>query len=143
MRLIKITELTERLGISSRSLRYYEQVGLIKSVRPEFEKYRFFDEAAVERLRQIMVLRKMQIPVRDILRIYESEDMSVVVQVFTDRLRELDGEINALSELKSVINDFLKIMQEHGIARISAIPLLYDEMNKSWRRRKRSHAEER
>lgn len=30
-RLIKITDLTTQLGLSSRSLRYYEQVGLIRS----------------------------------------------------------------------------------------------------------------
>lgn len=33
MELIKITELTSQLGISSRTLRYYEQMGLLKSER--------------------------------------------------------------------------------------------------------------
>ncbi|MDR1669641.1 MAG: MerR family DNA-binding transcriptional regulator, partial [Oscillospiraceae bacterium] len=32
--LVKITDLSTMLELSSRSLRYYEQVGLIKSVRP-------------------------------------------------------------------------------------------------------------
>jgi len=98
MNLIKITDLTSQLGLTSRSLRYYEQVGLIKSVRLKFEKYRFYDEENVERLKQIIVLRKMQIPIRDIIRIYESEDMSVIVQTFVDRIIAIDGEINALSE---------------------------------------------
>ncbi len=43
MGLIKITDLTSKLGISSRSLRYYEQMNLIKSVRPSNEKYRYYD----------------------------------------------------------------------------------------------------
>ena len=67
MSLAKITDLTNMLGISSRSLRYYEQVGLIQSVRLNFEKYRYYDRANVERLKQIMVLRKMQIPIKDIV----------------------------------------------------------------------------
>lgn len=71
--LIMITDLTTQLGLSSRSLRYYEQIGLIQSVRLAFEKYRFHGVESIERLKQIMVLRKMQIPVKDILRIYESE----------------------------------------------------------------------
>ncbi|MBO5440461.1 MAG: MerR family transcriptional regulator, partial [Clostridia bacterium] len=51
--LIKITELTRDLNISSRTLRYCEQVGLIKSVRPKFEAYRYYDDEAIERLHQI------------------------------------------------------------------------------------------
>lgn len=128
--LIKITELTNELGISSRSLRYYEQMGLIKSIRPEFEKYRFYDEENVERLKQIIVLRKMQIPIKDIIRIYESEDMSVVVKIFVDRINAIDNEVNALSDLKCIVNEFLQTMLKNGIKRISALPLLYEEIDR-------------
>lgn len=130
MGLIKITDLSTTLGISSRSLRYYEQVGLIGSVRPEFEKYRYYDHDAVERLKQIMILRKMQIPIKDILRIYESQDMSTVVSVFVDKIKEIDHEVNALNELRSIVNEFLQTMLKNGIRKISALPLLYEEMDK-------------
>lgn len=40
MDLIKITDLTRQLGLSSRTLRYYEQMGLIESVRLPSETYR-------------------------------------------------------------------------------------------------------
>ncbi|MDR0896260.1 MAG: MerR family transcriptional regulator [Oscillospiraceae bacterium] len=127
---IKITDLVNQLGLSSRSLRYYEQVGLIKSVRPQFEKYRFYDEQAIERLKQIIVLRKMQIPVKDILRIYENEDMTTVVAVFVKRINELDEQVGALSEMKRIVGEFLKAMTAQGITKISALPLLYEEMDK-------------
>ena len=130
MSLIKITDLTAQLGLSSRTLRYYEQAGLIKSIRPQFEKYRFYDEDAVERLRQIMVLRKMQISIRDIVKIYESEDMTALVNVFVEKITEIDGEVTALNELKSIINDFLREMSRRGVTKISALPLLYEEMDK-------------
>ena len=114
----------------SRSLRYYEQVGLIQSVRSETEKYRFYDTENIERLKQIMVLRKMQIPIKDIIRIYESEDMSTVVEVFVDRINAIDEETNALTELKRIVSEFLQTMIQNGITKISAIPLLYEEMDK-------------
>ena len=50
MDLIRINDLTSQLGLSSRTLRYYEEIGLIESIRPPQEKYRYFDEKAVERL---------------------------------------------------------------------------------------------
>lgn len=129
MELVRITELAQRLGITSRSLRYYEQVGLIASERPEGEKYRYYAPEAVERLRQILVLRKMQIPVKDILRIYESADMGALVAAFVDKMRAIDGEVAALLELKRVVNEFLEAMLRHGIRRISALPLLYEKMD--------------
>jgi DNA-binding transcriptional MerR regulator len=128
--LVKITDLTTRLGLTARSLRYYEQVGLIESIRPPFEKYRFFDGKNVERLKQIIVLRKMQIPVRDIIRIYENADMSVVVETFVNRIHAIDDEIGALTELKRITGEFLRTMTQNGVTHISALPLLYEQMDK-------------
>ncbi|WP_312369262.1 MerR family transcriptional regulator [Lachnoclostridium sp.] len=128
MDLMKITEVTEKFGISSRTLRYYEQVGLLQSERPSFEKYRFYDSENISRLKQILVLRKMQIPIKDILRIYENQDMEILVQSFVKRIEEIDDEINTLFQLKTYINDFLNAMIAHGITQISALPLLYEKV---------------
>jgi DNA-binding transcriptional MerR regulator len=132
--LIKITDLTQRLDISSRTLRYYEQIGLLQSVRPTYEKYRYYDGENIERLRQIMILRKMQVPVKDILRIFDSRDMSVVVETFAGRIRAIDHEIDALSELKRIVNEFLQAMLQNGVKHISALPLLYEEMGRQLER---------
>lgn len=130
MNLIKITDLTKILDISSRSLRYYEQVGLIKSIRPKFEQYRFYDDEAIARVKQIIILRKMQIPIKDILRIYDSKDTTEIVQVFIEKINAIDDEVSALEELRGIVNDFLKVMVEKGIKKISVLPLLYEEIEK-------------
>lgn len=130
MELVKITELTEQLGITSRTLRYYEQMGLVKSERLPFEKYRFYDQENIDRIKQIMVLRKMQIPVRDIVRIYATRDLTVLVDSFIARINAIDHEIDALYELKRIINTFMQTMLEKGIKHISALPLLYEKMEK-------------
>jgi len=130
MGLMKITDLTSRLGISSRSLRYYEQAGLMQSVRSDTEKYRYYDAENVERLKQIMVLRKMQIPIKDIIRIYESEDMSIVVDTFVSRIHAIDNEVDALTKLRGVVDDFLQAMLQNGITKISGLPILYEKMEK-------------
>ncbi|NLO40149.1 MAG: MerR family transcriptional regulator [Ruminiclostridium sp.] len=130
MELVKITDLTVQLGITSRTLRYYEQMGLVRSERLQFEKYRFYDKENIERIKQILVLRKMQIPVRDIVRIYESHDTTVLVDSFIDRINAIDHEIDALHELKRIINRFTQTMMEKGIKHISALPLLYEKLEK-------------
>ena len=58
MGLIRITDVTAKFDVSSRTLRYYEQMGLLSSICPQFEKYLFYDAEKLERLKQILVLRK-------------------------------------------------------------------------------------
>ncbi len=130
---IKITELTKKTGLSSRTLRYYEQVGLIRSVRPQFEAYRYYDDETVNRLEQIKILRKMQIPIKDILQIYQSNEISEIVNVFCRKIDEINKEVTALSELKNIINTFLQKMEEHGIKSVTAMPLLYEEMENQFK----------
>lgn len=130
MNLICITDAVKLFGVSSKTLRFYESVGLLHPIRNDDNKYRYYDAAAIERIRQILILRKMQIPVKDIVRIYENEDMSTVVKVFVNRIDEIEEEISALTELKQIVNEFLQAMMKSGITKISALPLLYEEMDK-------------
>lgn len=59
-----------------------------------------------------------------------SENMSTVVEVFVERINTIDEQVGALSELKGIINEFLQTMIRNGITKISALPLLYEEMDK-------------
>ena len=130
MDLIRINEVVDTFGISSRTLRYYEQVGLLWSNHPDNKAQRYYDAAALERLGQIVVLRKLQIPIKDIAAIFSSESTAALIQAFVDKLGALDGEISALSELRRLVDEFLHEMLMSGIKKISAIPLLYEETEK-------------
>ena len=120
---LRITEAVKQFGITAKTLRYYERVGLLASERVE-NNYRAYNESEVERIKQILILRKMQISIKDIIRIYENEDMSTVVEVFVNRLNSIDEEVNALAELRRITNGFLQTIKKNGIKKISALPLL-------------------
>ena len=130
MELIRINEVVDGFGMSSRTLRYYEEMGLIWSSRPDYKAQRYYEPAALERLKQIIVLRKLQIPVKDIVEIFKSESTAALIQAFVDKLESLDTEISALSELRHLVDDFLHKMLMSGIKKISAITLLYEETEK-------------
>jgi len=130
MDLIRINEVVEKFGVSSRTLRYYQEVGLLWSSHPDNKTQRYYDAAALERLKQIIVLRKLQIPVKDIVKIFESESTAALIQAFVDKLETLDTEIAALSKLRLLVDDFLHKMLINGVKKISAITLLYEETEK-------------
>ena len=130
MDLIRINEVVDSFGVSSRTLRYYEEVGLLWSSHPNNKTQRYYDAAALERLKQIIVLRKLQIPVKDIVKIFKSKSMAALIQAFVDKLETLDTEITALSKLRKLVDEFLHMMLMNGIKKISAITLLYEETEK-------------
>jgi len=66
--LIKIKDVSDRYGITARTLRYYEDMGLISSTRSGDYAFRLYDETAVRRIEQILVLRKLNVSIRDIQR---------------------------------------------------------------------------
>ncbi|MBP1756893.1 MAG: putative transcriptional regulator, partial [Firmicutes bacterium] len=128
--LIRINEIVENFGISSRTLRYYEEMGLLWSNHPDCKTQRYYDTVALERLKQIIILRKLQIPVKDMVVIFKSENTTALIQAFVDKLESLDTEISALSELRHLVDDFLHKMLMSGIKKISGITLLYEETEK-------------
>lgn len=59
-KLIKIRDVTAKYDVSACTLRYYEDMGLLQSIRSEDYAYRLYDEAAVKRLEQILILRRLK-----------------------------------------------------------------------------------
>lgn len=107
-----IGTVSKNLGISSRMLRYYEQIGLIGSRRVEDYAYRVYDEEAIRRLRQIIILRKLRVPVKQIREIFGNSSALGVIDVFEQNIRELDGQMTALSTVKSILSRLVRELQE-------------------------------
>lgn len=61
-----IGDISKRLGISQRTIRYYEELGLLKPSRSSggFRKY---DESQVERLRTILLLKELGMSLDEIV----------------------------------------------------------------------------
>lgn len=103
---------SKSLGISSRMLRYYEQIGLIESRRMENYAYRIYDEEAILKLRQIIILRKLRVPVKQIREIFDNRDAADIIEVFERNISELDEQITALSTVKSILSRLVQELQE-------------------------------
>jgi len=113
-----VSTVSKNLSISSRMLRYYEQVGLIESQRMEDYAYRVYDEAAIRRLRQIIILRKLRVPVKQIREIFGNSDAVNVIEIFERNISELDEQITALSTVKSILSRFVQELHEKANMRL-------------------------
>lgn len=112
MELQTISQVSRSYGISLRMLRYYEKEGLLESRRKEDYAYRVYDEAAIHRLRQIIILRKLRIAVKQIRIILANQDAMAALDIFEQSISEVDEEITALSTIKTILKRFVSELQQ-------------------------------
>jgi DNA-binding transcriptional MerR regulator len=123
--LIKITAVSMKYDISARALRYYEDMGLITSTRSDDYAYRLYDDAAVGRLEQILILRKLNISIKDIKRIFNTSGSEVVLDVLGKKVDAIDEEVSLLHELKEIVLDFIRQIEQFDFGKESDVKLLY------------------
>ena len=125
--LIKIREMALRYDISARTLKYYEEMGLITSTRSDDYAYRLYDEAAVQRLQQILILRKLNISIKDIQRIFSTSGTEVVLEVLGKKINAIDEETSLLHELKAIVLEFIRQIEQVDFGNESHVKLLYEK----------------
>lgn len=128
--LIKIRDVSSKYGISARALRYYEDMGLLSSTRSEDYAYRLYDENAIKRLEQILILRKLNISIKDIQRIFSTSGSEVVLEVLGKKTEDIDGEVALLHELKEIILEFVRQIKQADFSRDSDVKMLYERAAK-------------
>ncbi|AIQ15939.1 hypothetical protein H70357_03945 [Paenibacillus sp. FSL H7-0357] len=112
MELQTISQISKSFKLSTRTLRYYEQIGLIQSTKVAEYAYRTYDAQTVLRLQQIVVLRKLRIPLKQIIVILESKDSAEIIATFEQNLKQVADEITALSTIRTILNTFIVRLNE-------------------------------
>lgn len=59
-------KLSKMSGVSARTLRYYDEIGLLRPARVALSGYRFYGQAQVDTLQQILFYRELDLPLGDI-----------------------------------------------------------------------------
>ena len=109
---LTILEVSRSYGVSARMLRHYEKLGLMGSDRIEGYTYRVYRPEDIQRLRVILVLRKLRLSLKEIGAILNDPGPAEAVKVFEKNLKELDGEIMTLRAVRGVIGEFLKALKQ-------------------------------
>jgi DNA-binding transcriptional MerR regulator len=125
--LVKIKDIASEYNISARTLRYYEDMGLIASTRIEDYAYRMYDENAVSRLQRILTLRRLNISIKDIKRVFNTPGTEVVLEVLGKKVADIDDEVAALHELKGIVIDFIHQIEALDLSIHDNVKLLYEK----------------
>ena len=103
--MLKISELSEKTGLSAHTLRYYEKHGLINASNRSEAGYRFYTDSDVRRVQFVKTARNTGFSLEDIgqLLSIRVDKLSHSCQEVTDITRKKLDEVNAkLTELQSM-----------------------------------------
>lgn len=69
-----VKDVSKITGVSIRTLRYYDEIGLLNPTELTEAGYRLYDNKALEKLQEIMFFRELDIPLIDIKKIMENSN---------------------------------------------------------------------
>lgn len=110
--MLKIGEVAANYDISNRTLRYWEEVGILKSCRRD-NGYRYYDEDNIKRIKQIIMLRMLDLPIRDIQSIFLTGKLTVAIDALTRHLEETNHRTDELKALGIVLEQLIMIIKSH------------------------------
>lgn len=73
-----IQKLAAMAGVSTRTLRYYDEIGLLKPARINSSGYRIYGQAEVDKLQQILFYRELEVGLEQIKDIINAPDFDVL-----------------------------------------------------------------
>ena len=71
--LMLINDVESIVGLSKKSIRYYEEMGLIAPERNSNNGYRFYNEMNLRQLKIIKFLRELGVPVQELKKVMKNE----------------------------------------------------------------------
>ena len=125
---LKIRDVSLQFGVSARTLRYYEDMGLINSIRSQEYAYRLYDEKSISRLEQILVLRKLNISIKDIKMLFASSDSDTLLKILMKKVTDIDEEVSVLHEMKKLVIEFIEQVKKIDINNRENIVKIYDKL---------------
>lgn len=109
----RIGEVAMAYDISNRTLHYWEESGILKSCRME-NGYRYYDDYNIARIKQIIILRKLNLPIQGIHRIFESGELSVAIEILTNHLEQTNHKADELKALSIVLERIIQMVKAQG-----------------------------
>jgi DNA-binding transcriptional MerR regulator len=99
-----VSGLAKLAGVSTRTLRYYDECGLLPTRRNSSNGYRVYDQEGVDRLQQILFYRELGVGLDEIARILSAPDFRP--------LAALDGHLAALKAKREQLDALIQNVED-------------------------------
>ena len=122
-RRLTISEVSALYKISGRTLRYYEEVGILKSHRKTDSKYREYDNDQCERLEVILFLRRLSFSMKVIAELLSGDDAHFRT-ILQEKIINSGRQLLEMRETDRLLHDLAMELSSKPIASFSAADVL-------------------
>ena len=111
-----IKEIADLAGVTTRTLRYYDQIGLVKPVEVGENGYRYYDHENLLQLQQVLFFRELNLPLKEIQYILSRPDFQLLPALENHR-KALQKQVNRIKKLlETVENTILSLEGNNNMA---------------------------
>lgn len=115
-----IGELATSLGLTTRTLRYWEEVGIIESAERADGAARGYTPYFVRRIKFIMKLKHLGLTIREMQALYSAYGdakqtdrmLPALIAVLEDHIEKIDSRIQNLNALRTEIDEYRQRMSD-------------------------------
>ena len=109
---MKISEIAKQTGLSAKTIRYYERIGLVDSPPRQDNGYREYAAAHVQQLGFLRHARQFGFSIeecRELLNLWANPNRrsAEVCSLVTDKVRDIEKHIRELRNMKKVLTELL------------------------------------
>uniref|UniRef100_UPI00403F4681 MerR family transcriptional regulator n=1 Tax=Candidatus Enterococcus willemsii TaxID=1857215 RepID=UPI00403F4681 len=102
-----IKKIAQLSGVSARTLRYYDEIDLLKPSRVNSSNYRIYGQKEVDRLQQILFYRELDMKLEEIKEILDNPDFNVE-QALRSHQKQLLERRNEIDRLLTTVQQTMK-----------------------------------
>ena len=111
-KLLDINTACRMLGTTSRTLRFYEEKGIIQSTVSPFSNRRQYSMEQLEQIKKVLVLRSLGLPVAEIKRL--QQEKGDLGQAILERRAKVIASITSKTREIVLLNEALQIIEKGG-----------------------------
>lgn len=101
-----VKQLADLSGVSPRTLRYYDEIELLKPAEINQAGYRLYRQTEVDRLQQILVYRSMGLPLKEIQQILDQPEFKIETALYKQQ-QQLLKKRQEIDELLLLVDQTL------------------------------------
>ena len=108
-----IKDIADLAGVTTRTIRYYDEIGLLSPATTGENRYRYYDKDSLLRLQQILFFRELDVPLKEIDHIMSRPDFDLLSALENHR-SVLQSKANRLEALMNTLNQTIASVKGEG-----------------------------
>ena len=108
-----IKDIADLAGVTTRTIRYYDEIGLLSPANTGENRYRYYDQDSLLRLQQILFFRELDVPLKEIERIMSRPEFDLLGALENHR-SALQSKASRLNTLMNTLDQTIALVKGEG-----------------------------